>query len=92
MEEYKSDNDPIIAFVNEYTLEKIHNKITDDVFNDFCEWYSKNNNKKSTYTKTSFSRTLNRVFSITSEPRKVGRVYLCKDGLIPIEEDVSNIF
>ena len=79
MNTYKAENDPIIAFVNEYELKNINNKTTDSVFSDFCDWYKKENNKASTYTKTSFSRTLNRVFNVTSEPRNIGRVYIVKN-------------
>ena len=89
MNTYKAENDPIIAFVNEYELNNINNKTTDSVFSDFCDWYKKENNKASTYTKTSFSRTLNRVFNVTSEPRNIGRVYIVKNvnpnELQPIE-------
>lgn len=89
IETYKADNDPIVAFVNDYTLNKIHNKLTDNIFTDFCEWYKKENNKFSTYTKTSFSRTLNRVFNIITEPRKEGRVYVINNG-VPILEEVDD--
>lgn len=91
IDEYKADNDPIIAFINDYTISKVHNKLTDTIFTDFCEWYKKENNKFSTYTKTSFSRTLNRVFGVTTEPRKEGRVYVVNGGipseLTPVEDD-----
>ena len=88
--EYKAENDPIIAFVNEYTLHKIHHKLTDNIFKDFCDWYFKNNNKYSTYTKASFSRTLNRVFNVTSKPYKDGRHYMVEalpEDLVPVEDD-----
>lgn len=75
IEEYKAENDPIIAFVNEYKITQIDGKITDDVFADFCDWYKKENNKFSTYTKTTFSRTLARVFSITTTVRYGKRCY-----------------
>ena len=90
IDEYKADNDPIIAFVNDYTLKKINNQLTDNVFNDFCDWYKKENNKFSTYTKTSFSRTLNRVFNVVTEPKRTGRVYVVANGL-PIENELQEI-
>lgn len=91
IEEYKADNDPIVAYVNETTVDKIHNKSTDTIFKDFCDWYYKNNNKYSTYTKSYFTRTLNRVFGITSVPRNEGRVYVVHNGVDePVFEKVED--
>ena len=75
IEEYKAENDPIIAFVNDYKISQIEGKTTDEVFVDFCDWYKKENNKFSTYTKTTFSRTLARVFSITTTVKCGKRCY-----------------
>lgn len=79
IEEYKADNDPIIAFVNDYTIKKLDGQKTDFIFSEFCDWYKNENNKFSTYTKTTFSRTLSRVFSITTTVRNGVRVYVYTD-------------
>lgn len=79
IDQYKADNDPIVAFVNEYTIKKIDNISTDTIFENFCDWYKKENNKFSTYTKTSFSRTLSRVFSINTQVKAGERVYVFEE-------------
>lgn len=79
IEQYKADNDPIIAFVNEYTIKRIDNQTTDFIFEEFCNWYKTENNKYSTYTKTTFTRTLNRNFSITSQTKGGKRYYVYEE-------------
>lgn len=79
IDEYKAENDPIIAFVNDFTIKKIDGNTTDKIFEEFCDWYKKENNKASTYTKTSFSRTLARVFSITTSVKAGQRCYTYSD-------------
>lgn len=76
IDQYKADNDPIIAFVNDYTIKKIDGQLTDYIFEQFCDWYKKENNKFSTYTKTSFSRTLSRVFAISTQVKSGQRFYV----------------
>lgn len=90
IEQYKSDNDPIVAFVNEFTIPRIHDQSTDTIFEEFCNWYKKENNKFSNYTKTTFTRTLSRVFDIGTQPTRSGRkyVYIGVDTtLLPVVEN-----
>lgn len=79
IDEYKAENDPIIAYVNETTIKRIDGRTTDAIFQEFCEWYRNENNKASTYTKTTFSRTLARTFNITTQVRAGQRCYVYSD-------------
>ena len=79
IDDYKAENDPIIAFVNDYTIKRIDGNKTDYIFEEFCNWYKAENNKYSTYTKTTFSRTLSRVFSIVTEVKNGSRCYVYQD-------------
>lgn len=68
--EYKADNDPIVAFVNEYGIDNIHGQSTQIVFDDFNDWYEQENNRKANYNKSTFTKSLKNIFEFRTEPRK----------------------
>jgi putative DNA primase/helicase len=80
LDEYKADNDPIVAFVNYYTLAKIDGQATDYIFECFNEWHEKEFNRKSQYNKSTITKSLKNNYGVISKPCRINgnitRIYV----------------
>lgn len=70
--EYKRDNDPILAFVEDYNINNIYDKTTSYIFREFNDWYEKEYNRKPNYNKTSITKSFKNNFDIDTKPSRIG--------------------
>lgn len=74
IQEYETENNPILSFLDEVPESEIENQLTNEVYSRYKVFCIENNSHP--ISKSSFSKELNRRFGFTTHPSKInGKVF-----------------